>query len=611
MSQTDPEIAANLRIVTQRLALADGTDESQLKPHLRGFLHHQRGELAKAIVYYDEAIKLNPQHFDAWQLKAAALMLLGQHTEAETCYRQAIALDETSPIPYLNLSVLYQQQLRYDLAIETLRRSLSFNPDHSQTMGQLGQLLVLHRYPDPQIAGLKAALLAKGDKQLSTLQFLGQEALEAKDFAAAKTHFEAAIVADPQNSINHSNLALVASELDEPELALAESLASLRLANHPTFSTLRNSAKVRHDRHEFHEAMQLLEKAEQLYPKHPDRADIEFFKAITYLIQGDFQNGFRLNEGRKQAKFFSKEDYYRWLSQSGVPEWRKGESIDNRHLLLFTELGYGDVIQMIRFLPWVFRLKPRKITLVLGPHYDGLARLFSALAPFLTIKQNLSYARSEGDCHQSLQSLPFMMGTDLGHLPPIWPSSLRPDPKLQAKWQNKLKQKIADSPHHLNGDLPLLGLNWRGNPDHRNDRRRSVALADMLTALNPLITSGKFRFILVQKDLTEEEQALLASPTYQSILDLGSEIKDFADSAAIINELNLFITIDSAPAHLAGGLGVPTWLLLPWNNDYRWLLDRTDSPWYPSMRLLRQRIKGDWSPVWQEINQRLTLSKAT
>jgi hypothetical protein len=217
-----------------------------------------------------------------------------------------------------------------------------------------------------------------------------------------------------------------------------------------------------------------------------------------------------------------------------------------------------------------------------------------ALAPLLAELEGASLIHARGeplppfDCHCPLLSLPLAFGTTRETIPAEVPY-LFPAPHKIAQWRPAIGQ----------GEQPRIGLTWAGSPTHGNDRNRSIPLP----LLRPLLGHPGLRFVALQKDLRDGDAQMLAS--IKGITFPGEELRDFSDTAAVISLLDLVITVDTSVAHLAGAMGKPVWVLLPFSPDWRWLIDRSDSPWYPSARLFRQPAIGDWQSVVTEVRNAL------
>lgn len=287
----------------------------------------------------------------------------------------------------------------------------------------------------------------------------------------------------------------------------------------------------------------------------PNDVDAHLALAVSRLVQGDLARGLAELE-------------WRW-KRFAAPRW-DGAPLDGRRILLHTEQGFGDTIQFARYAPLVAE-RGGRVLLEVHPH---LTRLFAGLWPGVTVVRH-GDPLPEHDAHCPLMSLPAAFGTTLDRLPPSG-AYLRADPAEIARWRPRVE-----------GDGGLrVGLVWAGNPRHANDRNRSLPVAK----LAPLLAVPGVRFVSLQTG-----DARAAVPT--GVTDLIEGVRDFADTAAILAQLDLLVTVDTAAAHLAGALGRPCWLLLPFAPDWRWLLDRSDSPWYASLRLFRQNRPGDWDTV--------------
>jgi hypothetical protein len=256
-----------------------------------------------------------------------------------------------------------------------------------------------------------------------------------------------------------------------------------------------------------------------------------------------------------------------------TPLW-DGRPLSDGTLLLCAEQGLGDTIQFVRYAP-LLRARVGRLVLACPPPLAPLLRNAPGLDDVISFGAKLPRV----DAYLPLLSVMQRLGTDLGDVPATTPyltADAAPRPALAAL---------------LDGGGPRIGLVWRGNPNHPNDRRRSLPLA----LLRPVLEVAGPRFFSLQLGAPPGE---LADPALAGrVTDLAPHLRDFADTAAAMSALDLIITVDSAAAHLAGALGRPCWVLLPFSADWRWLLERGDSPWYPTMRLFRQPRCGEWPPV--------------
>jgi hypothetical protein len=292
-------------------------------------------------------------------------------------------------------------------------------------------------------------------------------------------------------------------------------------------------------------------------------------RGLVLLLLGRWEQAWPEHEWRLRSSEMARYD--RTLRG---PAW-DGRDLAGRTILLYTEQGFGDAIQFIRFLPMVAD-RGGRIVLDCQP---ALRRLFAAV-PNVHELVTWDAPAPPYDVHCSLLSLPAIAHTTPQTISP-------PLPDFAHQFQSS---DLAPRPLRV-------GLAWAGNPAHRDDRRRSIPFAQ----LAPLLRVPGIEFHNLQLD--DPAKDVIASPV--SIRDHSGHLTDFADTAAVVAQLDLVITVDTAVAHLAGTLGKPTWLLLAAVPDWRWLLDRDDSPWYPTMRLFRQRRAGDWAEVIQRVAHEL------
>lgn len=324
----------------------------------------------------------------------------------------------------------------------------------------------------------------------------------------------------------------------------------------------------------FKEAMIAYEKAIDIQPSY---ADAHWSMALMHLLFGNYEEGWRGYEYRWELKDVMER---RVFSQA---QWN-GSNMNNLRILLYTEQGFGDTLQFIRYAPLVAQkggeviLECQKELMSLLKNVEGIQHIVLSGQPL-----------PEFDLHCPLLSLPLMFGTTLETIPATIPY-LKTDPGLVQQW----KQKIITDNSHLK-----IGLVWAGDPRYKFGQDRSCSL----TTFASLAQFNNIIFYSLQKG--DSANQLKNPPEGMTILDFTAEIRDFSDTAAIIENLDLIISVDTAVAHLAGALGKPIWSLLPFIPDWRWMLNREDSPWYPTMRLFRQPSRGDWASVINFINDEL------
>jgi hypothetical protein len=289
----------------------------------------------------------------------------------------------------------------------------------------------------------------------------------------------------------------------------------------------------------------------------------------TLLLLGEFERGWR--EYRYRYSLAHTTQIERKVQR---PRW-SGQPIPGKTLLIHDEQGYGDTFQFMRLVRQAKAKSGARVVLEVNAETLSLARRMEGYDDIIA-RGNLPPAF---DFHCEMMSLPMAMGLTLGDLPGATPY-LSADPLRVAKWRQRLDALLR----------PLVALVWAGRPTHVNDANRSLTLAQ----LAPLARSG-VTFLSIQKGpaASQAEAALAGMP----VVSLSDEIADFEDTAAILCIADLLISVDSSPVHLAGALGRPAWVMLPSVPDWRWLIERADTPWYPSVRLFRQTSRGAWGDV--------------
>jgi tetratricopeptide (TPR) repeat protein len=301
----------------------------------------------------------------------------------------------------------------------------------------------------------------------------------------------------------------------------------------------------------------------------PGFAEAHWNLSLALLLSGSFAEGWREYEWRRgMREIFPPRDFR-------GSQWR-GEPLSGKRLLLYAEQGFGDVLQFIRYA-----------RLLSGRGAEVLVECQRELVSLLSGQEGIAAVYGRGDdlpaydCHCPILSLPGLFGTDLSNIPGEVPY-LRAEDERLSYWRGRLE-----------GDGPGLkvGLSWAGRPTHKKDRQRSLKLMQ----LAPLGSVAGVTYYSLQKgDAAEESQR---PPGGLRLVDYTGELVDFADTAGLVGNLDLVISVDTAVVHLAGGMGKAVWTLLPYAPDWRWLLGREDSPWYPTMCLFRQGKAGDWSEV--------------
>lgn len=418
-----------------------------------------------------------------------------------------------------------------------------------------------------EAAGICQDVLESAPDHPPALAVLGTVLAHRGDLARATTLIEAAVAREPRVAAWHSVLSGLyrmqyrfddAVEAGRRAVALAPREARFQV----------NLGKALMDRGDRREAVFAFLAALTEEPQHPE-AHLAIGQIL--LAEGEMKPGWIEYEWRNQL-----EQARGMLPRMAAPHWN-GMALPGERILLVGDQGYGDTIQFARYIP---RVAERCGEVVLGCSPD-LARLLSPIPGIKAIHSRWDLIPPYR-VYALLSSLPGIFGTELETIPAETPY-LGVAPALMRKWAEKLDEALPGRPLRV-------GVAWAGRPTHPNDRRRSMRLAD----LAPLARVPEVALVSLQPRFPARDRA---SAHLVPLIDLTAEFSDFAETAAAVINLDLVITVDTAVGHLAGALGKPVWLMLPTPADWRWMLERSDSPWYPTMRLFRQERPGDWSAV--------------
>ncbi|NVJ90383.1 MAG: glycosyltransferase family protein [Methylocystaceae bacterium] len=430
---------------------------------------------------------------------------------------------------------------------------------------------------------LKATQLHKENKFEDALKFYGNavaywpEQPDAYNNMAVALRklgkFEAALVCynrslgfRPDHGGTYSNMGNVLNDLDRIQDAIKAHDKAIELEP-DNLLYLYNKALVLRDAGKCKQALTLFDKILKIDPNYKD---CRWDRALTYLVNGDFKNGF----AEYDARWSLAKSPPRTFKQ---PRW-EGDALSQRRLFIHREQGFGDAIQFVRLIPSIKKRYGGHIILECQPE---LMRLFSNVDG---IDQLIPFGSSlpEFDTWIPMMSLGHVLKVDENNIPGEVPY-LAPPPN------NRFHVRPA----------PEDGLNiafaWAGSKTHQNDRRRSVEIERFL----PLLNHKNVTLFSLQKG--DRQNDILTSGAKSIVVDASADIKDFADSAGLLSQMDLVITIDTSLAHLAGALGKPVWLMLPYTPDWRWMLKRDDSPWYPSMHIFRQSKPGDWDGAFKKL----------
>lgn len=534
--------------------------------HLLGLaLLHQNSATA-SIDAFERAIEQAPG-FAAFHINfASALSEAGRPDDAVAALRRGVSLDDTQPDGHFNLGNTLLALGRLDEAAEAFERTLALAPDHAAAHNNLGHVLRRRGDLAAAIDRFRRATDAD-DGYAPAWSNLCGALLESGQTAAAIEAGRRAIVADPDNADGHYNLGNAFSAAPIAAKAAGCYRRALQIDRRFTDAWVNLGASLQ-QMGECETAIAALDQALEL---EPDLPQAQWNKATALLSCGQLREGWELYEWRWQAVAgltLPAVDGFRW----------DGASPDGIRLLVVAEQGLGDTIHFVRYVS-MLRALGADVTL------ECPASLRTLLAESTIADSVIAFGdpRPEIDVWSPLMSLPGLLGTDMNSIPADCPYLSAPP---------------ADVPPAPDGRALKVGIVWRGSLTNSRGRFRSCALSD----LQPLTKVRGIRLFSLQTELSPEDIAGLET---MGITDLGGGFGDFSASAAAVQAMDLVVSVDTAMAHLAGALGKPVWTMLSAMPDWRWFLERLDSPWYPTMRLFRQRRISDWAPVVEEVSAAL------
>jgi tetratricopeptide (TPR) repeat protein len=584
--------------------------ESELQARFNQALAaHRSGLFPEAIRLYREVLQVHPTHMGAAHMLGAVHLQQGQYEQAERQLRRAVQIDPYASDALNHLGLALRNLERLDEAVEAYDRAIALRPDFAEAFCNRGNALRLLQRVDAALASYDRAIALRPTYADA---FYNRGALleEVERWDDAVGSYENAIALQPnfpQAFNNLGNVLQAVCRFDEALSAYDRALALVpnysealtnrgnvlrdlyrydeALDNHNQAIALKpdlaeafnNRGTVYHDTRRFAEALSDYKHAVQLNPDHREAyASI----GLVQLLIGDWAPGWENYERR-----FRKKSNAARRPNNHASDWI-GEPLDGRSILLYGEQGLGDVIQFIRFVP-ILQSMGATVTVMVTRR---LHRLLSVLGPEVTFVEAVS-PDTKYDYQIALMSLPRAMQIRLDSVPASTPY-LRADAKRAEIWRARL------------GDHGFkVGIAWQGSAAGKVDNGRSIPLREFA----PLSQVEGARLISLQKNFGIEQ--LARRPSGMTVETPGYEFDDgvdaFIDTAAMMVNLDLVVTSDTSIAHLAGALGRPVWVALKYVPDWRWLLDREDSPWYPSMRLFRQTQVGDWAGVMGRIKSAL------
>jgi tetratricopeptide (TPR) repeat protein len=575
--------------------------------HLLGVIFHQTGNDDLALHYTLEALRYAPARAEIYRDLGNVLKSKGQFDDAASAYQKAIELDPESAISYCNLGVVLYEKGLLDEALTLYRNALELDPSLADAYYNIGTILqdkkknaeALHSYrkaihlnPYLTDAYYNMGVLFQETEALDeaaacyqralhlnpaypdVLNNLGSVFQEQGQLDEAAACYQKALQLNPAYAEALNNLGNVFQEQGKLDEAAACYQKSLHL--NPAYAkALNNLGNVFQEQGKLDEAAACYQKALQL---NPDDIEARWNMALAQLLAGNYSEGWRGYESR-----WKKRDFIHYQRNLPQPLW-DGSDITGRSMLLSAEQGFGDAIQFVRYASLIAKRGAAVIV-------ECQKELASLLATVEGVQQVVVRGEPlpEFNIWCPLLSLPLLFDTTLETIPAQIPYMHANQPLAQKWW---------DRMYHDSAKIKI-GLVWSGNPRNKKLRHKSCSPDTFL----PLANLENVTLYSLQKD--EAAKQAKNTPEGMRLIDYTGELHDFMDTAALIENLDLVVSVDTAVAHLAGAIGKPVWTLLPFVPDWRWMLNREDSPWYPTMTLFRQHAPGDWETVIDAVKEKL------
>jgi tetratricopeptide (TPR) repeat protein len=569
--------------------------------------HLRAGEHLNAQLCAQQALAIDANHAGSLHLMGLLSLHARQYDHAVEWLSRAIRQD-ARPEYLLSLGTALQQQGRLEDALQVFDKAVQLKPDAAELWKHLGNVLLALNRPADALLSFQH-VLKLDPRHFDAALRSGVLLNDLMRFEEALLHFNLCHELQPDNALALRARAVALSGLKRFEQSLADNRRAQAL-DPDNADIANNIGATLHRLGRYEESLDCFERALQRSPgdvqilKHKasslakirrfddmmatlqrikalDPGNAEADQALGHfnLLTGNFEAGWPGYEARRNVP--SRAAAYPTFTQ---PLWLGDGAIEGKTILIYADEGLGDAIQFARYLPMLAARGARIILVVDAPAYPLLSDLPGVSQCFAKPAGTLPAF----DLHCPMCSLPLAFGTRLDTIPPGI-SYLPPSAAARVRaWENRL------GPH----DRLRVGLVWSGNPKHTNDHNRSIPLQMFSRILGADAT-----FVSLQKDPRPDDRAVLLQQS--AIVDPTADLTDLAETAALINCLDLVIAVDTSVAHLAGAQGCPTWILLPSVPDWRWLLDRDDSPWYPTVRLFRQDETRDYAPVLDRVQNEL------
>jgi tetratricopeptide (TPR) repeat protein len=539
-----------------------------------GSIYLERAAYAQSLEQYEKAIQHNPALVPAHYNRGVVLQKLGRPDDALAAYNRALMLQPQFYLAYLNAGSIYLEKAEFGKALDQFNKAIHFNPGLVEAYCNRGVVFQKMRQYDDALGDYRTAL-ALQPNYAPAHAHIGNVHLETGAYEEALGHYGAAIKHNPMYVEAYYNRGVALQELRWLDEALVDNEKALALDPHYYLALLNKSVILS----ELKRKTEAIGNYERMLAVNPENDQARLNLGFLKLSLGDFATGWMLNESRLQLH---------GESYSHVVHWRRGENIAGKTVFIKWEQGFGDTIQFCRFARVVKDAGAHVILSVQEP----LKRIIASLDDRIVVVGEQETPEKIDYCCYTM-SLPHLLDASVETIP--YPARyLNAETSDMLKWQARLRE--------ISGRK--IGLVWAGGhrphiqSARRNDADRSLGLRHFL----PLLEVEGTAFFSLQKG---PPAAQLAALEGGHIRDVTDELTDFADTGALIETLDLVISVDTSVAHLAAALGKPVWILVPFVSCWRWLEGRTDTPWYASVKLFRQDEHGNWDRVMAEVKQEL------
>jgi tetratricopeptide (TPR) repeat protein len=512
-------------------------------------------------------LKAKPEQADFHVAMGCALYILGKTDFAKEAFRKAILIDENHAEAWYHLGNMYYTQQDYSQAVIYFRAAINSNPEHTLAWQSLGNALCsMQSYAPGMVCYSKALQLDAVSPGLH--HNMGNALIGMKRYVEAEGRLREALLLDPSQEKTYNTLGnLYFSKQDYPAAAAHYEVCKLMRPSYaPAHTNLGNALLSLHD------GKRAIECYEEGLRLDPSSAGVRYNLGLAYLREGQFDLGWRAHEARWEFKELRIP-----RRKFKEPMW-DGKQFDGKTLLVYAEQGLGDTLQFCRYMDYVHALAGNHGAIIFEVQERLLRLMQHNFAAVEVVVLKRGTVLPPYDLRVPLMSLPMLFGTKLTNIP---------SPSCYLASIGRVGLAAAHS------SSLRIGLSWAGNPKYKADHLRSIPVKHFR-----LLPVTNVTYVNLQRDRDED----VAQLGQWLPLEVPPDPLDMADTAAVIEDLDIVITSDTAVAHLAGAMGKPVWLLLCYLADWRWLVRSWDhSPWYPSMRVFRQKTEGDWGKVLMEV----------